>query len=99
MKSWPFTDPENVAVLTLSDIVDGKTRIMRVLRDEKYGWLFVDERDVINRADTVDVSLKDVFELDPSVGELADLPCGWAAWRDAANQPWQRVDSRPEENE
>jgi len=31
-----------------------------------------------------------VYRIDPSGGELADLPLGWQAWRSAAGQPWQR---------
>jgi hypothetical protein len=98
MKTWPFTDAENVAVLILSDILERKTRILLVSHEDG-GWLFLNGRDVINRADVVEVSLKDVFELDPSVGELADLPCGWRAWRGAVDQAWRRVELRPEENE
>jgi hypothetical protein len=100
MKTWPFNDPENVAVLTLSDIIDCKTHVLLALHyEEDSMWLFLDKRDVIHSTDTVEVSLKDVFELDPSVGELADLPCGWGAQRDAADQPWQRVEIEPRENE
>jgi hypothetical protein len=99
MKPWPFADPENVAVLTLRDITEGKTHVLLVRHEEENGgWLFVDARDTIHSADTVMVSLKHVFELDPSVGELADLPCGWGAWRDAPDQPWQRAAMGPVEN-
>jgi hypothetical protein len=34
MTPWPFADPENVAVITLRDIMDGKTRILLVTHDE-----------------------------------------------------------------
>jgi len=36
------------------------------------------------------VSLRSVFERDSSIGELADLPLGWRAWRMGPDQPWQR---------
>lgn len=100
MKSWPFADPENVAVLTLRDITDGKSLILLVTHDEEDGmWQFLDGRDNPDPDDGVLVCLKHVFGLDPSIGELADLPCGWQAWRNAVDQPWQREEMGPEENE
>jgi hypothetical protein len=100
MKHWPFADPENVAVITLRDITDGKTRILLVTHDEDDGmWQFLDGRANPDPDGASLVSLRYIYELDPSVGELADLPCGWRAWRNAPNQPWQREAMRPEENE
>lgn len=100
MKSWPFADPENVAILTLRDITEGKTLILFVTHDEEDGmWQFLDGRDNPDPTDAVLVCLMHVFGLDPSVGELADLPCGWRAWRDAPNQPWQREEMEPGETE
>ncbi len=100
MTSWPFADPENVAVIALRDIMGGKTRILLVAHDEDDGmWQFLDGRDNPDPADACIVCLSHVFELDPSVGELADLPYGWRAWRGAPDQPWQREQMEPEENE
>ena len=99
MKTWPFADQENVVVLTLRDITDGKTRIKLVTHDEDDGmWQFLDGRDNPDESDAAVVSLKEIYELDPSVGELADLSCGWRAWRDAPDQPWQREAKGKEEN-
>lgn len=41
------------------------------------------------------MSLKSVYELDPSIGELADLPYGWKAHRAGRGQPWERVKDHP----
>ncbi len=100
MKPWPFVDPENVAVITLRDITDGKARILWVTHDEEDGmWQFLDGRENPDPSDAAVVSLKHVYGLDPSVGELADLPYGWRAWRSAPDQPWQREAKRVEENQ
>jgi hypothetical protein len=100
MSPWPFADPENVAAISLRDIVDGKAPILLVAHDEEDGmWQFLDGRDNPDPADGVVVCLKHVFGLDPSVGELADLPYGWRAWRDAPDQPWQREEMGSEGNE
>ncbi len=31
-----------------------------------------------------------LFERDPSIGVLADLPRGWRAWRESVDDPWHR---------
>lgn len=36
------------------------------------------------------VALKEIVKLDPSIAELADLPEGWCAERDAPGLPWRR---------
>lgn len=100
MKAWPFADPENVRAITLRDITDGKTRILLVTHDEDDGmWQFLDGRDSPDPSDGTLVCLKHIYELDPSVGELADLPCGWLAWRGSPDQPWQREVRSPDEDE
>ena len=100
MNPWPFADPENVVALTMRDVMEGKTRIVLVTHDEDDGmWQFLDGRDNPAPADAVLVCLRHVFQLDPSVGELADLPYGWQAWREAPDQPWQREEMGPAENE
>jgi hypothetical protein len=83
----------------LRDIVNGKAAILLVHYDADDGmWQFLDGRDDPDPADGVVVCLECVFGLDPSVGDLADLPRGWRAWRDAPGQPWQREEVGPAEN-
>ena len=35
------------------------------------------------------VSLKQAYELDPSIGEIKDLPLGKEAWRETPQLPWR----------
>lgn len=42
------------------------------------------------------VCLGCLFQLDRSIGQLADLPRGWHAWRDFATSPWHRELQEPE---
>lgn len=100
MKHWPFTELENAAVITLRDITDGKTRILLVTHDKDDNmWQFLDGRDNPAPSDAALVCLRHIYELDPGIGELADLPCGWRAWRDTPDQPWQHEVMAPEDNE
>lgn len=90
MENWKFDEAENVAVITLRQIVDGAEPILHVTHDSDDGsWQFLGW-DNAREEDAKVVALRTIVRLDPSVQELADLPLGWHAWRRAADQPWQR---------
>jgi hypothetical protein len=86
---WPFKAAPNLAVITLTRITDGSNPILYVAHDEDDDWQFLDGGSVTEK-DAEVAALKRVVELDPAVKELADLPSGWAAARDAAGRPWRR---------
>jgi hypothetical protein len=88
---WPFADPPNVATIALRDIMEGRAPILIVSHDADDGmWQFLDGRDSPDPDDAVILSLDCMLGLDPSIAQLADLPLGWRAWRDAVNLPWKR---------
>jgi hypothetical protein len=93
MGEWPFDDPENVATMIVRQIVHGGQPILLVSHDAEDGmWQFLTGGPV-QMADAMIVGLREVHELDPTIGELADLPLGWTATRPAVGQPWQRQPS------
>lgn len=90
MGDWPFADPPNSATITVRQIVHEGRPILLVSHDVEDGsWQFLagGEFDV---ADGLLVSLRSMVERDPGLAELADLPPGWRAWRQAPLMPWQR---------
>jgi len=90
MENWQFDEPENVAVITLRQIVDGGEPILHVTHDSDDGsWQFLGWENP-REEDVKIVALRTIVRLDSTVQELADLPLGWHAWRRTANQPWQR---------
>ena len=90
MQTWPFGEPENVATITVRQITHGGQPILLVCHDADDGmWQFLTGASV-EMADAMLVSLREVYRVDPSIGELADLPLGWKAERSAAGQPWRR---------
>jgi hypothetical protein len=94
MEDWPFEEAENVAVITLRQIVDDGEPILHVTHDSDDGsWQFLCW-DNAREEDIKVVALRTIVRLDSSVQELADLPLGWHAWRRAADQPWQRGRNR-----
>lgn len=88
--AWPFKDPEKLAVITLSRILNDSKPILYVVHDEDGDWQFLDGDDV-SEEDAETVALRRVFERDRTVGELADLPTNWTAERAAVGQPWTRA--------
>ena len=88
---WPFVDdPPNVTVITTRGVVDGTDWIALASLDQDDGdWQFIGSEGPREDQAMV-VALRSVFERDSSIGELADLPLGWRAWRMAPDQPWQR---------
>jgi hypothetical protein len=91
MTDWPFDEPEDVAAIAVRQIFDEGGWIHIVSRDPEDGcWQFLGP-DQPEEADALVVSLGEVVELDSSLEQLADLPPGWTAWREAPDQPWQRA--------
>ena len=92
---WPFTDPEETEVITLERILQGRSSVLLVTHDEEDGaWQFLDGEHVFEDDGAV-VCLGEMVQLDPSLGELGDLPVGWYAWRPEPGQPWRRAAGEP----
>jgi hypothetical protein len=88
---WPFDQPPNCAVISLRSIVFGGVPILHVTHDaDDHGWQFLDGRDVA-MDDAAVVSLEEIVRLDQTVVEVADLPPGWIAWREAKSALWLRA--------
>jgi hypothetical protein len=87
---WPFDQPRNCGVITLRSIVFGGKPILHVTHDEDdHGWQFLGAEDA-DLADAALVCLEDIVRKDPTVLEVADLPVGWHAWREAVGAAWGR---------
>jgi hypothetical protein len=89
-KNWPFSDPPNLAVITIKQIINQISPILHVTHDrDDGGWQFLGWEQP-REEDAMIVSLQEIFDRDSSIGELADLPLGWHAWRKTQTQAWQR---------
>ncbi len=92
MSEWKFDDPPNVAVIANRKAVSDDGWIAYVSHDaEDGGWQFHPlDAGPSNESEAIVVSLRNIVQLDSSVEELADLPCGWRAWRTSRTSPWVR---------
>jgi len=99
LADWPFDQPPNCAVITVRQIVKDKQPILHVTHDsDDHGWQFLTLADA-RTEDGLVVHFSHIFELDPGLRELADLPPGWHAWRQSPHAPWQREPNPQEEEE
>jgi len=84
---WRFSDPKNLAVISLRQILVGDSPILHVVRGLDGSWQFL-SGELTNIEDAVVVSLSAIVELDPSVIRLAELPIGRQASRLAPFREW-----------
>lgn len=95
---WPFQEPVNAAAFTTTKVVREGFPVLRVTHDEEGDWQIL--CGTTNRSeDCLIVCLGCAFQRNRAIGEVADLPWGWLAWRDSADSPWQREEKEPEEAE
>jgi hypothetical protein len=85
---WPFDEDPHVGVFTTRQVMEGLP-VLLVTHDPDYEWQFVCGTTNAD-ADLAHVHLHHLYEIDPTIGELADLPIGWQAWRASPDEPWQR---------
>ncbi|MBX3388173.1 MAG: hypothetical protein KF691_01815 [Phycisphaeraceae bacterium] len=90
-EDWPFEDPRNVATISLRRIVFSGRPVLYVEHDDEDGtWVMLDDEPMTEK-DACVVALEEMVVRDPTLIELADLPCGWEARRDFVGGPWRRA--------
>lgn len=95
---WPFDDPPNCATFTTPQVMHSGLPILLVAHDADDGyWQFL-HGDVSDADEPMLVALREVFNRDSTLAEIASLPLGWQATRDFAGGPW-RWFRKPPENE
>jgi len=86
---WPFDEPMNRAAISTRQVVREGLPVLLVSHDEDGDWQILCGT-TNNVDDALIVCLACAYEGTPDIGELADLPRGWTAWRDAPGERWSR---------
>jgi hypothetical protein len=86
---WPFDEAPNAAVITVSSILEEGLPILFCALSEE-GWQFLDGREQVEAEARV-IALVEAWEIDPTIGDLADLPINWCARRESAGSRWVRA--------
>jgi hypothetical protein len=91
---WPFSAaPETITLVTRP--IFGGDEIAFAYHDwGEDGWQFLPNRPTTT-SEAMLVSLREVYERDHSIAEIADLPNGWMASRSGPGAPWERRRNHP----
>ncbi|RJQ80394.1 hypothetical protein D5S17_07975 [Pseudonocardiaceae bacterium YIM PH 21723] len=91
---FPFADnvfPAELGAVVQRSVLDGSEPALFVAHTEDNAWLVGDGVSDPNiEGACVVAPMVDVLAKDEKVTEVADLPVGMAAYRDSADEPWQR---------
>jgi hypothetical protein len=88
---WKFPEPTNVITITTRQVVkEGKPILLATHDGDESAWQFL-SGDPVDLSDAMVVCLWEMVKLDPTLAELADLPVGWRATREAVGKPWRRT--------
>jgi hypothetical protein len=87
---WSFPVPVDAEVITTRFVLDDGRPILRVSHDDDDGTWQLLCGTTTRGADGRVGCLGCLAAKDPTLGELADLPRGWVAHREAAGAPWTR---------
>ena len=100
MKNWKFIDEPNTAIITLKEILVGKSEITYVTHDMDGAWQFIKNDSKSTKTENATlVGLGEIISLDSSLITLFDLPRGWFAWRDNNKSSWHREKSNGDKSD
>jgi len=86
---WPFADSNNAPAFSTIRVTKERRPILTVFHDHNGDWQFHCGFIEDNDEPTV-FCLGCIYQLDSSVGMVADLPAGWMASRETIESPWKR---------
>jgi|RhiMethySRZTD1v2_1073278.scaffolds.fasta_scaffold3796832_1 hypothetical protein len=95
---WPFADPVNAVAISTVQVFRQGLPIRRVSHDQDGDWQVLCGT-TVDVKDAIVVCLGCAYQRDMTIGELADLPLGWTAWRDHVGGPWEREEKPPDEDD
>ena len=88
LKKFPFKDKPNTASITCVHILDEKKPILYVSHDADDGcWQFLCGKEH-NIKDSKMVALEEIYKIDKSINEIANLEYGKIAYRKDKNSKW-----------
>lgn len=87
---WIFDQAPNGAAITCTHITrDGDPILLVTHYEDDHSWGFLSGKPVVVEDGQV-VAMKTIVDLDPTVMQVADLPPGWSAERDAVGDIWSK---------
>lgn len=88
--SYKFNEPKSTACIVCCHVLEKSSPILYVTHDEDDGmWQFLCGESNHNEETARIVSLEQVVEMDSSINDLYEMPCGVGAERDEMNSKWK----------
>ena len=95
-RNWKFPGSPHTSAYLSETVNDGTEEVNYVSHDsDDRSWQFLGDS-MSDGGGPVLVCLHHPIDKDPSLIELADLPVGWCAEREAPGQPWIRREMTPD---
>ena len=86
--NFPFSDAKNTATFTCRHVVEESKPILYVSHDADDGyWQFLCGGNHTEK-DSMVAGLSEVYEIDKSISDVADLPYGYSAERKDKSSKW-----------
>ena len=95
---WPFGDAVDTVTYCTAGVAERRLPVLRVSHDAYGDWQFLDATTEYP-GEPVLLCLGCVFEHDPSLAEISDLPLGWSAFRPEVGAEWERWEKEAEDEE
>lgn len=93
---WPFENPVNAISYCTAKVARQLSPVRQVSHDWDGDWQFLDAT-TDEPEECVILCMGCVFERDPSLREIANLPIGWSAFRQEIGAAWERWENPPDE--
>ncbi len=91
MDFWPFAVPPDFVTFAHRTVADNEKPILIFGRYPDGAYCAYTGEEVVNAEREITcVCLSHIFDVEPSVIALADLPIGWWAVRESPDAPWVR---------
>ena len=88
--NWPFDQAPNVAAITTRKVLNEEFPILNVVHySDDHSWGFTCGT-TDDPEDGLVVHMGHIYEMDPTLVEIADLEPGWVAERDSVGSEWER---------
>jgi len=98
-KEWPFDQAPNVAAITSTHITkDGLPILLVTHYDDDHSWGFQSGKPVTTD-DAQVVGMGTIYNMDPTLAEIADLEPGWSAERETVGGEWVSSKSEWDDDE
>ena len=87
---YPFQDEPNTACIVCKHVLCEKKPILYASHDEEDGcWQFMCGEEHVFPEDARVIALAEAWELDASISQVADMPCGNFAVRESESSAWR----------